>query len=383
MFGIKRFVVGQTERALDMRNRQLNDILGPGVYWMFTPFSGRSLQVVDISNPRFTHPALDAFRRDNAELIEASFEVVEVGDFEVGLEYTKGRLSGVIPPGSEVLYWKDASDIRVERVNIEDDPQITEPVASLLAQARLPALATAARQFVLATEVSGDSVGLLYVNGELARQLKPGAYAFWRFNRNIKVEHVELRLQAMEVSGQEILTKDKVSLRINVSALYQVADPVMARTVVKDYVDALYRQLQFALRAAVGTRTLDALLSDKGALETTLFEATATSAADYGVTLKHAGVKDIILPGDMKDILNQVVSAEKAAQANVIKRREETAATRSLLNTAKLMDENPTLMRLKELETLEKVTEKVDRMTVFGGLDSVLQDTVRINVRPD
>ena len=152
----------------------------------------------------------------------------------------------------------------------------------------------------------------------------------------------------------------------------------MARTVVKDYVDALYRQLQFALRAAVGTRTLDALLSDKGALETNLFEATATSAADYGVTLKHAGVKDIILPGDMKDILNQVVSAEKAAQANVIKRREETAATRSLLNTAKLMDENPTLMRLKELETLEKVTEKVDRMTVFGGLDSVLQETVRI-----
>jgi len=82
----------------------------------------------------------------------------------------------------------------------------------------------------------------------------------------------------------------------------------------------------------------------------------------------------------MKDIMNRVVEAENAAQANVIKRREETAATRSLLNTAKLMDENPTLMRLKELETLEKVTEKVDRLTVFGGLDSVLRDTVKINL---
>jgi regulator of protease activity HflC (stomatin/prohibitin superfamily) len=101
------------------------------------------------------------------------------------------------------------------------------------------------------------------------------------------------------------------------------------------------------------------------------------------MNVRSVGVKDIILPGDMKEILNRVVETEKAAQANVIKRREETAAARSLLNTARLMDENPTLMRLKELEVLEKVTEKVDKLTVFGGLDGVLNDTVRINVRSD
>jgi len=99
--------------------------------------------------------------------------------------------------------------------------------------------------------------------------------------------------------------------------------------------------------------------------------------------MKSVGVKDVILPGDMKDILNQVVQAEKAAQANIIKRREETAATRALLNTARLMEENPVLLRLKELEALEKITEKVDKLTVFGGLDGVLQDMVKINVRPD
>src|SRR4029079_6985857 len=92
------------------------------------------------------------------------------------------------------------------------------------------------------------------------------------------------------------------------------------------------------------------------------------------------GIKDVILPGEMKEILNRVVEAEKVAQANLIKRRAETAATRSLLNTARLMDENPTLLRLKELETLEKVTEKVDKLTVFGGLDGVLKDVVRIQV---
>ena len=102
--------------------------------------------------------------------------------------------------------------------------------------------------------------------------------------------------------------------------------------------------------------------------------------AEFGIQIRSVGVKDVILPGDMKDILNQVVEAEKVAQANVIKRREETAATRSLLNTARLMDDNPTLMRLKELEVLEKITEKVDKLTVFGGLEGVLKDTVKIKV---
>jgi len=84
----------------------------------------------------------------------------------------------------------------------------------------------------------------------------------------------------------------------------------------------------------------------------------------------------VILPGEMKTILNQVVEAEKVAQANLIRRREETAATRSLLNTARLMEENPTLLRLKELETLEKVTEKVGSLTVYGGLEGVLTKLV-------
>jgi regulator of protease activity HflC (stomatin/prohibitin superfamily) len=78
----------------------------------------------------------------------------------------------------------------------------------------------------------------------------------------------------------------------------------------------------------------------------------------------------------MKTILNQVVEAEKVAQANLIRRREETAATRSLLNTARLMEENPTLLRLKELETLEKVTEKVGSLTVYDGLEGVLKNMV-------
>jgi regulator of protease activity HflC (stomatin/prohibitin superfamily) len=98
----------------------------------------------------------------------------------------------------------------------------------------------------------------------------------------------------------------------------------------------------------------------------------------YGVRVSVIALKDIILPGDIRDILNQVVTAEKQAQANLIRRREETAATRSLLNTAKLMEGNPLLVRLKELETLEKVADKVEKITVVGGLNALLERTVTL-----
>jgi regulator of protease activity HflC (stomatin/prohibitin superfamily) len=198
--------------------------------------------------------------------------------------------------------------------------------------------------------------------------------------RAVKIELVDRRVQAMEVAGQEILTRDKVSLRVNLTALWQVPDVVKARGELSNFVDFVYKELQFALREAVGTRSLDELLGAKGVLDREIEDAVRAKVEAHGVAVRSVGVKDVILPGEMKTILNQVMEAEKIAQANLIKRREETAATRSLLNTARLMDENPTLLRLKELETLEKVTEKIDKLTVFGGLEGVLKDVVRIQV---
>ena len=136
--------------------------------------------------------------------------------------------------------------------------------------------------------------------------------------------------------------------------------------------------MQFGLRGAVGTRTLDALLEDKEVIDTTVADHLKKRFKAIGITVKSVGVKDIILPGDMKMLLGKVVEAEKVAQANVIRRREETNATRSLLNTAKVMESNAVALRLKELETLEKITEKIGNISVYGGLDSVLNDLVRM-----
>ncbi len=258
------------------------------------------------------------------------------------------------------------------------DFEIPQDIAKVLVRARQP-LAAQVAEAVSAVEVPDTAVALLIVDGELVKVLEPGLHAFWKYQRALKTELVDRRVQAMEVAGQEILTRDKVSLRVNLTALWQVLDVVKARSMLTNFVEFAYKELQFALREAVGTRTLDELLGDKGALDRDIGETVRSKVAEHGLAIHSVGVKDVILPGEMKTILNQVVEAEKVAQANLIKRREETAATRSLLNTARLMDENPTLLRLKELETLEKVTEKIDKLTVFGGLDGVLKDVVRIN----
>ena len=84
-------------------------------------------------------------------------------------------------------------------------------------------------------------------------------------------------------------------------------------------------------------------------------EAVRRRAGELGLEIVSVGVRDIILPGEMKDLMNKVTEAKKAAEANLIARREETAAMRSQANTAKLLADNPTLMRLRELEILEKI----------------------------
>lgn len=380
MFGLKRIVIAQHERAVYLKDRNIVKILEPGIYRVFDLLGCVAVEVHNLTVPEFNHPYVDVLVKENRELVDKYFQFIELGEYEVGLVYKNGKLNGVLAPGTRQLYWKGIVDVKVEVLNIEQDFAVAKEKVGLIAHARMDAMPREVINYVYVSEVTDNHMGLLIVDGELVKTLKPGLYVYWKFNRNVKVEQVELRMQVMEVQGQEILTKDKVSLRVNLSAQYQITDPVTARSKLVNMTDYVYRELQFALRQSVGTRTLDTLLANKDELDKVIFDEIKVKVTEFGIQVRSVGVKDVILPGDMKDILNQVVEAEKVAQANVIKRREETSATRSLLNTARLMDDNPTLMRLKELEVLEKITEKVDKLTVFGGLDGIVKDTVRINL---
>jgi len=203
-------------------------------------------------------------------------------------------------------------------------------------------------------------------DGAYVETLAPGRYAFWRNVVPIKIQTLDAREVTLDVAGQEIMTADKVTLRMNAVVRFKVADPLKAVTTVEDYRQALYREAQLALRGVIGTRELDVLLSDKDAVARELDGIVRARVAGFGVEVVALGIRDVILPGEMKDLMNKVTEAKKAAEAALITRREETAAMRSQANTAKILESSPTLMRLRELEVLEKVSEKANLTVVLG-----------------
>ena len=372
MFWTKRVVIGDGERGLVYRNRQFAGVLAPGVYRWFDPLRRVEVVVHNIARPEYAGSDADVLVAALRERLADHFVLANLGMDEVGLVLKNGKLEDVLAPGARRLYWKGLVPVEVQAVSIAQGLDVEAGVVKRLRQLGV------LERLTVSQIVPEETAGLLFVDGKLARTLAPGAYAFWNFQKNVGVEMIELRVQSLEVTGQELLTRDKVSLRVNLAASIRITDPVAARTKVAKYGDYVYRELQFGLRKAIAAKTLDELLGDKASLDGDIFGYVRGRVTELGIEVLCVGVKDVILPGEMKEILNSVVQAEKAAQANVIRRREEANATRSLLNTARLIEESPVLMRLKELEALEKVTEKIDRLTVFGGLDGVIKQLVSL-----
>lgn len=372
----KRIVIADNERALVFRDRQLTDVLATGVHYITDVLGRVSVKVFDVTDPEVRNIQIKTLMRNKAQLCKQYFEEISTDETEIALIYIDGKFKSLMAPQSEKIYWKTIK-IDVTKIDISTDIQATDKLMTLVAKS---ASSSVLSKGLLIKEVVNKQIGLLFIDGQFIKVLSAGKYGFWNYSKTVAIEIVETRAQSMDVTGQEILTKDKVSLRVNLSASFKVADAKTAVSSLSNYAEFLYTELQLALRKAIGTQTLDALLTDKESIDSYVRKSVTKKVAEFGLSLLDVGVKDIILPGEMKTILNQVVEAEKAAKANIIKRREETAATRSLLNTAKLMDESTTLRRLKELETLEKIADKVDKITVFGGMEGVIQDTVKISV---
>jgi len=207
---------------------------------------------------------------------------------------------------------------------------------------------------------------LVYRDGALLEKVREGLHVYWKGTGKIAWKSVDLREQTADVAGQEIMTADKVTLRLNAVVTYRIADAKTAVSATDDVRQALYREAQLALRIAVGVRDLDQFLADKDAVAREMADAIRLRVGVLGLDVVSSGIRDVILPGDMKDLMNKVTEAKKAAEANLIVRREETAAMRSQANTAKLLEGNPTLMRLRELEVLEKVAGSGKLNVVLG-----------------
>jgi regulator of protease activity HflC (stomatin/prohibitin superfamily) len=353
---LRRIRVLEHERGLVFRNGAFERLLRPGVHWIADPLLRRRVERVSIRNGWLVHPDLELMVKSGR--LSEEVRVVDLKSHERAIVWADGRLELALGPGLYAL-WTALRELRLELVDARGALFEHEQLAAILARPGTAAL-------LEPVAVEAGHVGLFFRDGRHVATLAPGAYALWKGVARARVATVDTREQVVDIAGQEIMTADKVTLRLNAVVAYRVADALRAVTAVEDHRQALYREAQLALRAAIGARTLDALLGDKAAVARETDAGLRAAAASFGVELVSLGIRDVILPGEMKELMNRVIAAQKAAEAALITRREETAAMRSQANTARILAENPTLMRLREIEALEKVAEK-GRLSVVVG----------------
>ena len=342
------------ERAVVFKDGLPLRALGPGrhVVW------GTRLTEQRWSTDTLVFQALPEVR---AILPAEWYREVTLAPRERGVLYRDGRPQAYLRPGTH-RYWTVDPSVRLDVLSVEQPmPELSTELAAIVP-----------RDEYVDVLVREYERGLEHVQGRLARTLGPGRYQLWsRPEARVDVQVIDLRAVQVPVAGQDLMTRDKVTLRLSLALEYVIEDPALAVRATANLKDAIYAMVQIAAREFVAGVTLDQLLEGRDAMTRFLEQHCAAQARKLGARIERVGVKDVILPGEMKTLLNRVIEAEKEAAANVILRREETAATRSLANTARVMAEQPVLLRLKELESLKEIAASIKEVRVVVGADGL------------
>lgn len=349
-----KIIINNNQKGLLFKNGVLQDFLGAGKY---RAGGSKTIEIL---------PLDEEINSNNATLAQILTKVIDrykaddltaevtVKNGEVALHYVDGVFAGALTAGRHA-FWKEAG---AHEFNIYStaNPKITDVPAAVAA--RLGA------GLVLDVNIPAECKAVVYYDGKPAEFLDAGRYFYWNGAVKVTTATYSMRVQQLDINGQEILTKDKVGVRVNFTAIWKITDYKKLAETYPNISQTLYTAAQLALRDYLGGKTMDELLADRENIGNEILAELKKRTSDMFVEIISAGIKDVILPGEISAIMNSVLAAEKRAQANVITRREEVASTRSLLNTAKLMDENATLRRLKELEYIEKICENVGEITV-------------------
>jgi len=192
--------------------------------------------------------------------------------------------------------------------------------------------------------------GLLYRHGKFQARLEPGRHVRWGFGYALAT--VDLRKQTFAVAGQEVLSADNVGLKVSVSVLVQVTDPLKAMHEVQDWRTHLYNTVQLALRTLVAAQPVEALLLKRLDVGKQLLAAVQTEAAKVGIMVHSTEVKDVMFPGDLKKAFAEVLKAKQEGQAALERARGESAALRNLANAARLLESNPALQNLRLMQSI-------------------------------
>lgn len=352
------------QRVLRFRNGRLVKLLGPGRHRVWDWFAKQQLRWLDVRQI-----AIEATPELERMLPAGEAEVLEVAENELALVTRGGHPFRVLEAGRWAI-WRTEAEVAIELVSL----------ATLHTAIPVAFWPLAGPRFVTDVLVRSFERALVFADGVRELVLEPGRHGLTPWRRLLEIVRFDLREQELQVVGQELIAADKATLRLNLLLKFAVVDPVIAHGAVQELRDALYAEVQIASRQVVAGVTVDGLLERRVELARELVAAVGARASAWGVEIRKLEIKDVVLPGELKELMNRVIEAEKRAAAQVILRREEVAATRSLANTARLLENNPVLLRLKETESLKEIAEKIANLTVVIAPKDV-QDILRIGAR--
>jgi regulator of protease activity HflC (stomatin/prohibitin superfamily) len=347
---LRSVILHDHERGLLVRGGRVVAWLDPGRHRLWSRHT--EIRKLDLT-PGFA-PLTPELR---AVLPPGAAEELEVPHGHLALLTVDGRPAACLLPGRWLL-WQLRAEVSADVVSTA--PVLATPHVPPAFRALVPP------SHLATVTIAAHERGLVTVDGAIDRVLGEGAYCFFTADRQVSVASVDLREREIQIVGQEVMTADKVTVRLNLVVKLRVTDVEKSVREVASLDAALYTEAQLVARRWVAGATVDQLLERRHDARASMRAELAERAATWGAAILDMDLKDIVLPGEMKTILNQVIEAEKRAAANVILRREETAATRSLMNTAKLLEQSPTLLRLKELEAWKEIAEKVDQLTLVA-----------------
>lgn len=357
-----KYIIKDNQAGFVLKNGVFQKMITAGTYY-FSRLLGYQVEIEEMSGELdYLEVPYQILSKDPA-FHNATIHM-EIPDGSIGFIYVNGKLTS-FANRKEYTFWNvfDNYEIKVlSMMQTEMGEEVTKLMLSMIPSKYYKEIA-----------VGEGETCLLYYDNVMQRQLSKGIYRFWLYSYNVTGKLFDMRQKELDIVGQEILTKDKIGIRMNVACMYKIRDAVAFAATISDLKSQLYAAVQLAIREIVGNYKLDEILEVKEQISREIYEALKEREDMFCVTFLTAGIKDIILPGEIREIMNSVLVAEKTAQASVISRREEVASTRSLLNTAKLMDENRTLFKLKELEYLERICERVGEISVNGSAGIVEQ----------
>lgn len=363
-----KYQINQNQCGFLLKDGQFVKTLACGTYH-FLKAMGYEVVVEEMEGAvKFSRvPREVLFEQDEAFVRKVLRVVIPEG--HLGVLKESGVIKKILTE-EEYLYWNVWNRYTVELLDMRQPETAGEVSKACLAQIPL--------KYYKKIEIQPGEVGILYYNNQVVKELETGTYYYWVYSRDVVCRIVDLKIRPLEITGQEILTADRIGVRVNLMCTYKVVKPRTMIETIKNLENQVYACVQLVIREYIGRYRLDELLEQKEEISQFIFQRLREAEGEYCIEFRSAGIKDIILPGEIRDIMNTVLVAEKRAQANVITRREEVASTRSLLNTAKLMDENKTLYKLKEMECLERICAQVGNIQVGGGaLLEQLQALVR------